>query len=108
MRKLNIYVHVDGVRYGPDDTISDAVAAKITNPKVWAQREDPPPAADQTPPETVVTVDDPNRPRGNASREEWATYASGKDIQVTGQMNRDDIRGTVERWDAEQALKQGK
>lgn len=108
MRKLNTYVHVGDRRYGPDDVVPDEVAVKITNPDVWEQREDPAPAADQTPPQTptTVTVDDPNRPRGNASREEWATYASGKDIQVTGQMNRDDIRSAVEQFEARQANQQ--
>jgi hypothetical protein len=118
MRKLNTYVHVGDVRYGPEDVVPDEVAAKITNPDVWERREDPAPAADQTPPQTPTKVTaeispvtnppvvDPDRPRGNASREEWATYASGKDIQVTGQMNRDDIRSAVEQWDARQGNKQ--
>ncbi len=34
-KKLNTYVHVDGVQYGPDDTVPADVAKKIENPDVW-------------------------------------------------------------------------
>lgn len=40
-RRLTTYVHVDGRRYGPEDgDIPAEVAAKITNPKVWAGDDD--------------------------------------------------------------------
>lgn len=35
-RRLNTFVHVDGVAYGPEDDIPAAVAKKITAPDVWA------------------------------------------------------------------------
>ncbi len=38
-RKLNTYVHVDGVPYGPDDDVPAEVAEKITAPGVWADEE---------------------------------------------------------------------
>jgi hypothetical protein len=110
MRKLNTYVHVGDRRYGPDDTISDEVAAQITNPDVWAEREDPAPAV-QKPPEGggQPPIDpDPNRPAGNATREAWATYATGRKVEVTGQMGRDEIKAAVEKLDAQQAGQQGK
>jgi len=109
MRKLNTYVHVDDVRYGPDDTIPDEVAAKITNPDVWAEREDPAPAA-QKPPASggqPPTDPDPNRPAGNASREDWATYATDRGVEVTGKMGRDEIKAAVDKLDAQQAGQQG-
>lgn len=34
-RRLNTYVHVDGVAYGPDDKVPAAVAKKILAPDVW-------------------------------------------------------------------------
>jgi hypothetical protein len=106
MRKLNTYVHVDGVRYGPSDELSAEVAKKITNPDVWAEgSEIPVPVADEPPAPPAETDQDPNRPRGNASREEWATYATGK-VEVTGQMNRDDIKAAVDEHLA--AKQQGK
>lgn len=109
MRKLKIYVHVDGVRYGPDDVLPAAVVKKITNPDVWAEGadDDTTPAADQTPEPAGETPDvDPNRPRGNASREDWATYAADM-VEVTGQMSRDDIKAAVELHEAKLAAEQG-
>lgn len=106
MRKLKICVHVDGVRYGPDDELSAEVAEKITNPDVWAEGSDlPEPVVDEPPAPAADTDQDPNRPRGNASREEWATYATGK-VEVTGQMSRDDIKAAVDQHLA--AKQQGK
>lgn len=34
-RKLTTNVNVDGTWYGPDSTVPDHVAERITNPKVW-------------------------------------------------------------------------
>ena len=34
-RKLNTWVHVDGVAYGPGDEVPPEVAKKITNEDVW-------------------------------------------------------------------------
>ena len=34
-RKLAGYVHVDGVAYGPDDTVPTDVAKQITNEAAW-------------------------------------------------------------------------
>ncbi len=38
-KKLNTYVHVDGVQYGPDDDVPAEVAKKIDNPDVWGESE---------------------------------------------------------------------
>ncbi|WP_053065479.1 hypothetical protein [Micromonospora sp. RV43] len=40
-RRLATYVHVDGKRYGPEDDVPPEVAEKITNPKVWADGDEP-------------------------------------------------------------------
>ena len=36
-KKLAVYVHVDGVQYGPDEDVPAEVAKKIDNPDVWAE-----------------------------------------------------------------------
>lgn len=36
-KKLAVYVHVNGVQYGPDDTVPAEVAKQINNPDVWAE-----------------------------------------------------------------------
>ncbi len=38
-KKLNTYVHVDGVQYGPDDDVPADVAKKIENPDVWGESD---------------------------------------------------------------------
>ena len=102
MAKLNTFVHVDGKQYGPDDDVPADVAKQITNPDVWddgdedatgesAGVRDAEPAAGGE--------SDPNRPKGNASRDVWAAYASRLDppVRVDASMNRDDIIAAVDK-----------
>lgn len=35
-RRLNTFVYVEGVAYGPDSEVPDEVAERITAPGVWA------------------------------------------------------------------------
>lgn len=130
-RKLATYVHVTDENFqrhtfGPDDEVPGWAEKLITNPKAWKSDTDADEEAIEAPDGTgqspegqsdggdggdqnvdgVTVVDDPDRPRGNASREEWATYASGRGVDVTGQMGRDDIRAAVEALDAQQASEQ--
>jgi len=118
-RKLNTYVHVDGTRYGPDRQPPPEAAEQITNPDVWDGDSDPesapapvvveapvaPPTGDdensgrgagagEDGPESPTS--DPDRPRGNASREEWATYATQQGVEVTGTMGQREIRAAVD------------
>lgn len=37
-KRLAVYVHVDGVQYGPDDDVPADAAKQITNPDVWADK----------------------------------------------------------------------
>lgn len=105
MARLNTHVHVveldekgntvrSGV-FGPDDEVPDWAVAAITNPDVWA--DDPPAPVAATAPSEPPTSTDPDRPRGNASREEWAEYARGRGVEVTGTMGRDEIKAAVDR-----------
>lgn len=88
-RKLNTWVHVGETRYGPDDAVPDEVAEKITNPDVWADDSDTAEKAG----ENLVTG---GRPRGNASREEWAAYALSRGVAVDDGMTRDDIKAAAQ------------
>jgi len=114
---LKVTVHVDGTRYDPGRPVPDEVAEKITNPDVWAegdssdQPESESPGGQHTPipnpgPDSGAGSGpgavDPNRPKGNASREDWAKYAAGLEppVAVTGGMSRDEIAAAV---DAQQA-----
>lgn len=72
------YVHVtddDGVRhgFGPGDAVPDWAAARITNPKAWADGA-PPAAAEQTDPD----VDDPPAPVKAAAKAAPAKRAGAR------------------------------
>lgn len=49
--RLNTFVHVDGVAYGPEDEIPDEVARTITAPGVWAEEPAEPKHAAKQPAE---------------------------------------------------------
>jgi hypothetical protein len=99
MSKLNTFVSVDGTWYGPDSDVPDEVAAKITNPKAWAE-------APSAPEEDADDHGDPAggtdvaRPRGNASRDDWAAYATGRGVEFDEQASQREIRAAVEAADA--------
>lgn len=40
-RRLNTYVHVDGIAYGPESDVPDEVAERITAPGVWVDSDKP-------------------------------------------------------------------
>ncbi|CRK59070.1 hypothetical protein [Alloactinosynnema sp. L-07] len=121
MRKLITHVHVTEIgedgkptgrsgTFGPADDLPDWARAAITNPFVWDGPVDEaevreamvtvPPLPDGVTGASVSTGDevDPNRPRGNASRPDWAAYAGSltPPVEVTGAMSRDDIIAAVD------------
>lgn len=49
-RRLNTYVHVDGVPYGPDDDLPEEIAERIVAPWVWEGSEEADPAPVEKPP----------------------------------------------------------
>lgn len=96
--------------FKPGDTLPKWAEKLVTNPKVFESDEDAAPAeeVDQGSEETgggqgggAGEQGDPNAPRGNASRAEWAEYAAGRGIEVTGEMKQTDIREAVAKADAE-------
>lgn len=87
-RSLNTNVFVNGNWYGPGQIPPAEVAELITNPKVWDGDEDTKHPAEPTALE---------RPAGNASREKWAAYASQEGLEVTDDMQRDDIKAAFDQ-----------
>lgn len=93
-RKLNTYVHAHAVDdkgnvqsqvFGPDDDVPAWARRAITNPDVWEGEAD-----EAEEPEVL------ERPAGNASREKWAAYAAQARVEVTDDMQRDDIKAAVD------------
>lgn len=99
--------------FKPGDTLPRWAEKLVTNPKVFESDEDATPVqtVEQEPEGTgdqgadsggdTGEQGDPNAPRGNASRAEWAEYASSRGIEVTGEMKQTDIREAVAKADAE-------
>lgn len=102
MAKLNISVYVDGQRYDPGRHIPAEVAKKITNPRVWADKDPDEDRGDRDtgtpPPGPQQPTQDPNRPKLNATRELWAAYAASltPPAQINGGMSRDEIIAAVD------------
>ena len=84
-KRLTRTVFVDGVAYGPASTIPEAVAVKITNPKVWTDADASAPA-----PAWVVSSGAPAGPAGadvpvpdgEATVKELRDYAKAKGITL--------------------------
>lgn len=68
-KKLAAYVHVGGRVFAPGDSPEAEFAEQITNPKAWGESSDP---------ESTSPDPDSEAPKGNASRDEWAAYATTK------------------------------
>lgn len=84
--KLAAFVYLNDERgtvraFGPDDEVPNWAAAKITNPKAWAQ-----------PPDGGAG----ERPAKNASREIWGAYAAVRGIETPPDAGRDQIIAAVE------------
>lgn len=92
MRTLNTYVHAVGENgesqvFGPGDVVPGWARKAITNPKVWDGEDDEPAVS------TPVVLE---RPAGNASREDWAAYATQEGVELDPDMKRDDIKAAVD------------
>lgn len=109
-KKLKTFVHVvdrddrgnelHNATFGPDDTLPEWAVKAITNPDVWADDGDEEPVEPQAAQSDSFPVVDgevptADRPRGNASRDTWADYASSQGVQVTHDMDRAAIIAAV-------------
>lgn len=77
----------------PEDVLEAALGIEKVEEGVFY------PAPDDSPAEPQEAAPDEvaNKPRGNASREEWAKFAEPRGITVTDDMSRDDIKNLVNK-----------
>jgi hypothetical protein len=93
-RKLNTFVHVGELRYGPGDDVPAEAAAQITNPDVWVDDNQP---RSLTPVEAErVLVDRPPTSGAGSGRDAWAAYATEQGVTVTDDMDRTAIIAAVD------------
>lgn len=98
-RKLNTYVHVDGIAYGPEDDVPAEVAEKITAPDVWES-----PATAKSSPSDQSPAPAPQgpveRPSDRASKATWVEYAvtQGMTPEDADKLSRDQL---AEKYPAE-------
>ncbi|WP_030747634.1 hypothetical protein [Streptomyces sp. NRRL F-5135] len=106
-KRLITYVHVDGIPYGPDDTVPPAVARRI-GAHAWTDRprpeatdgqddgsgrqESPPAPAGQGGGEGQA----PPRTGKGATKEAWQQFAQDQDVEVAADASRDDIIAACE------------
>lgn len=91
--RLIAYVHVDGVAYGPDDTVPAAVAKRIGS-HAW---EDPEAAAgdgDDLAPPTLLQ--EPPRSGRGSGVDAWRAYAEQEDVDVAPEASREDVIAALE------------
>lgn len=86
--RLAAWVWVDNEWYGPDSNVPADVAAKIDNPKAWAEKPEPAEPISSPEPEA------PAPPAGNASLEDWQEYARSQGATEADleDKKRDDLR----------------
>ena len=97
MAQLNAHVFVADRWYRPGEDVPADVAKLIRNPHVW--EGDAPNQGGDDP--DGVGHGDPNRPRGNASRDDWAAYAASRGIEFDENASRDELRAAVDAADAQ-------
>lgn len=92
MPKLNIFVHVDGTWYGPDDRVPGNVAEQITNPKVWAEPLTPKaePVSDGT------KLKEPPRGGPGSSADAWRAFMVAQEFEVPDNATAKDMQAA---WD---------
>jgi len=120
--RLRTHVHVRDEKnvahvFGPDDEVPRWAAAKITNPKAWAQQpeivEDDDPAtvpassgaAEQTPAgggsQDSAGGARPPKVGAGSSREVWAAYAAVRGLELPESASKADIIAAVEAAEAQ-------
>ncbi|MFI5808981.1 hypothetical protein [Streptomyces sp. NPDC051561] len=98
-RHLIAYVHVDGVAYGPEDTVPADVAKRIG---VHAWTDDDTEVDDQDDPGGGDAEAPPRSGRGSGEAA-WRVFAEQHDVEVADDATRDDViaacevAGVVER-----------
>ncbi len=91
-RRLNAYVHVDGVAYGPDDTVPAEVAARIGE-HAWAKSTDDVDLPDGG---DGGEADVPPRSGRGSGRDAWAAFAQSHGLDVGEDRTREQIIADLE------------
>ena len=102
-QRLKSRVNVDGTWYEPGTVPPAEVAKRITNPNAWLDRAPATSEEDdggQGEGSGAGQGGASDRPRGNASRDDWAAYATGRGIEFDENANRDEIRAAVDAAEA--------
>ncbi|MFD5663449.1 hypothetical protein ACFWIK_00870 [Streptomyces anthocyanicus] len=86
-RRLNTFVHVDGVAYGPDSKVPASVAKRIGD-HAW-QDDDAP----ETP---AAPVEAPPRSGRGSGIDAWRAFAEQNGVGVDSDMSREDIIAAAE------------
>lgn len=92
--RLAGFVHVDGVVYGPGDSVPADVARRITNPKAW-EGGVPPSLDDEA--TAGADVAEPPRSGAGSGRDAWAAYAAARGLEVSPDAGRDEIVAAVDK-----------
>lgn len=99
-RRLIAYVHVDGVAYGPNDTVPPKVAKRIGD-HAWTDAGQD--GADEALVNDPGDVDPPPRSGRGSGREAWVAFAEAHELDVDEDRTREQIiadleeRGVIER-----------
>lgn len=91
-RRLIAYVHVDGVAYGPDDTVPPKVAKRIGD-HAWTGDQDDAAAPVDT---SGGDVEAPPRSGRGSGIEAWQAFAEKHGVGTDSDMTRDDIIAACE------------
>lgn len=94
MRKLNTFVNVGGVWYGPSSRVPDEVVGQITNPDVWDGDE---PTAAPAVVSEADEVKEPPRGGPGSSADAWRRFLQSKDFEVPEGASAKDMQAA---WDA--------
>lgn len=102
---LKVRVNVDGQWYEAGTGVPAEVAERITNPKVWLDTPASPGTAESGGGSVDGSGGEPapearERPRGNASRDDWAAYATAHRVEFDENASRDEIRAAVDNAEA--------
>lgn len=97
VRRLNTFVHVDGVPYGPEDDVPAKVARRI-GAHAWADAPDAQDDGDDQDDGDASggDVEAPPRSGRGSGIEAWRQFAEQNDVGTDSDMSREDIIAACE------------
>lgn len=111
--RLRTHVHVTDEHgqshvFTPHDQIPDWAATRITNPKAWAEGENPhqhdgaEDASEKVPQDLGDGARPSGRPAATATKDVWCAYAAVLGIEVPAGATKADVMAAVDQAEAEQ------